>query len=226
MNILFLQGQNHTEGLTPRDLCELGHEVQCVAEEDIGVALASCAFDLLILHHAPPVRDRLPLVSQLRQDGQAVPIVLLTDADGRAETRAAALNAGADECLTPPFVSVELAARLKAVARRATSRVVESTLRAEDIEIDLLHRRVWRQGQPIRLQSSEFRLLEQLVRHAGKTVTKTMLLERVWAYDFDPATSVVQTQVSRLRAKLNRGFTEDAIRTVRGAGYRIGSPSI
>jgi two-component system OmpR family response regulator len=164
------------------------------------------------------------LVSQLRKDGQGVPIILLTVPDCRAEDRAAALNAGADECLTPPFATVELAARLNAVARRATTMVVEARLRAHDIEMDLLHRKVWRQGQPIKLQPSEFRLLEQLVRHGGRVVTKTMLLERVWAYDFDPATSVVQTQVSRLRAKLNRGFEQDAIRTVRGAGYMIGSP--
>jgi two-component system OmpR family response regulator len=164
---------------------------------------------------------------RLRAEGHAVPIFLLTAPHLQAGDRAALLDAGADECLSRPFAFIELAARLNALARlvqKALSGAVpNATLSVHDIEMDLLRREVRRDGRPIRLQPGEFRLLEQLLRHPDRIVTRTMLLDRVWSFAFDPRTNVVETQVSRLRAKLNRGFKQDAILTVRGAGYMIRS---
>lgn len=226
MDILLLEDERNAHGLVRRGLRELGHDVQVAADaEDVHAALERRAFDLVILDHMPPALDGLALVRRLRPAGHIAPIFLLTGAHFRAEDRAGCLDAGADECLTRPFAFVELAARLNALARRTRTAAPGATLNAHDIEMDLLRREVRRSGRPIRLQPGEFRLLEQLIRHADRIVTRTMLLERIWAYDFDPGTNVVETQISRLRAKLNQGFEQDAIQTVRGSGYMIRSPS-
>jgi len=225
VNILLLEDDRNAQAIVRRGLDELGHEVQVAVDvDDACAALSHRAFDLALLDHMPTL-DGLAPIRKLRANGCAVPIFLLTGAGLRPEDRAACLDAGADECLTRPFAFIELAARLNALVRRTRITVHNATLTAHDIEMDLLRREVRRSGRPIRLQPSEFRLLEQLVRHADRIVTRTMLLERVWAYGFDPRTNVIETQISRLRAKLNRGFEQDAIQTVRGAGYRIGALS-
>ena len=226
VNILLLENERNAHAPVRRGLGELGHDVRVAANaEDACMALKRRAFDLAILDHEPPSLDGLALVRRLRADGHIVPIFLLTGTDFEAEDRAACLDAGADECLTRPFAFVELAARLNALARRARVAAPNATLGAQDIDMDLLRREVRRSGRPIRLRPGEFRLLEQLLRHADRIVTKAMLLERVWAYDFDPRTNVIETQISRLRAKLNEGFDRDAIQTVRGSGYMIRSLS-
>lgn len=224
MNILLLEDERNAQALVQCGLGELGHDVRVAAHaEDACAALKRRAFDLVILDHRPPALDGLALVRRLRADEHIVPIFLLTGTGFQAEDRAGCLDAGADECLTRPFAFVELAARLNALARRARAAAPNATLGAQDIEMNLLRREVRRSGRPIRLQPGEFRLLEQLLRHADRIVTKTMLLERVWAYDFDPRTNVIETRISRLRAKLNEGFAQDAIQTVRGSGYMIRS---
>ena len=227
MNILLLEDEPNAEAPVRCGLGELGHDVRVAASpEDAGAALQHRAFDLVLLDHMPPALDALALVRRLRADGNIVPIFLLTAPDFQAEDRAGCLDAGADECLTRPFAFVELAARLNALARRAQAVAPNATLGAQDIDMNLLRREVRRSGRPIRLRPAEFRLLEHLLRHADRIVTKRMLLERVWAYDFDPQTNVIETQVSRLRAKLNEGFDQDAIQTVRGSGYMIRSELI
>jgi two-component system OmpR family response regulator len=140
---------------------------------------------------------------------------------GRIEDRVDGLHAGADDYLVKPFAFSELAARIQALGRRLAPTAVTTKLQANGIEMDLLTREVRREGKPIALQPREFRLLEELMRHAGEFVTRTMLLERIWDFHFDPQTKIVETHMSRLRTKLNEGFAQDAIETVRGVGYRM-----
>jgi two-component system OmpR family response regulator len=151
-----------------------------------------------------------------------LPILLRTTVDC-PEERAAGLDAGADDCVSCPVALVELMARCKALLRRSNPPVATTMLSGRDIEMNLLRREVRRAGRSIHLQPREFRMLEQLLRNGDRIVTKTMLLETVWGFGFDPRTNVVETQISRLRAKLNAGFDDDAIETVRGAGYMIRS---
>ncbi|MFN3702255.1 response regulator transcription factor [Thermomonas sp.] len=221
LRILLAEDDNQTCQFVARGLREEGHTVLAVTngEDALHLALGEM-LDVIVLDRMLPGLDGLQVLQRLRAGAVATPVLLLT-ALGRIEDRVQGLNAGADDYLVKPFAFSELAARVQALARRRAPVTVATHLQAGGIEMDLLRREVRREGRPVALQPREFRLLEELLRNAGAVVTRTMLLERVWDFHFDPQTKIVETHMSRLRAKLNDGFAEDAIETVRGAGYRI-----
>lgn len=221
MNVLLLEDDAAAAAHIERGLGELGHRVRWTANGlDAQAEITAQGFDVAIIDRMVPGLDGLSLVRRIRDGGAHLPVLMLT-ALGGVEDRVEGLNSGADDYLAKPFAFTELVARLNALARRPPATVEITTLAARDIEMNLLRRDVRRGGRTIALQPREFRLLEQLLRHADRVVTKTMLLESVWDFDFDPRTNVVETQMSRLRAKLNEGFADDAIQTVRSAGYMI-----
>ena len=178
------------------------------------------AHDVLIVDRMLPELDGVSLVKTLRGAGNRTPVLLLT-AMGDVEDRIAGLNAGADDYLVKPFAFGELSARVAALARRPQSLEAETVLKAGDLEMNLVTRKVTRGERDIDLLPREFALLEFLLRRKGRVQTRTMLLEGVWDLSFDPQTNVVETHVSRLRAKVDKPFARDLIQTVRGAGYRI-----
>jgi len=164
--------------------------------------------------------DGLAIIRTLRASGNLTPVLILS-ALGEVDDRVEGLRAGGDDYLVKPFAFSELHARLEALLRRGTADAPETRLRVADLEMDLLKREVTRAGHPIALQPREFRLLEYLMRHAGQVVTRTMLLEQVWDYHFDPQTNVIDVHISRLRGKIDRDFESPLLHTVRGAGYMI-----
>jgi two-component system OmpR family response regulator len=164
--------------------------------------------------------DGLSMVETLRRAGNQTPVLILS-ALGQVDERVRGLKAGGDDYLTKPFAFSELQARLEAIMRRGSAKAVETVLRVADLELDLLSREVRRAGRRLELLPREMRLLEYLMRHAGQVVTRTMLLEAVWDYHFDPQTNVIDVHVSRLRQKLDRGFARPLIHTIRGAGYSL-----
>ena len=221
MRILLAEDDDDTRQFVERGLGELGHNIIVAAngEDALHFALTEVV-DVIILDRMMPALDGFSVLKRLRAGGIAVPVLMLT-ALGRIEDRVDGLEAGADDYLVKPFAFSELAARIQALGRRAAPAGVATKLTAGGIEMDLLAREVRRAGQQIQLQPREFRLLEELMRHAGEFVTRTMLLERIWDFHFDPQTKIVETHMSRLRAKLNEGNLPDAIETVRGVGYRL-----
>lgn len=182
--------------------------------------LISEHLDLAVLDRMLPELDGLSIVQRARAAGVQVPVLLLT-ALGRIEDRVSGLEAGADDYLVKPFAFSELAARVNALGRRKPLKSEPTQLQHGDVVMDLLKRQVFRSGNPVALQPREFRILEELMREEGKVVTRTMLLERVWNYHFDPQTNIVDTHISRLRSKLNEGGKTDLIETIRGVGYRM-----
>ncbi len=175
-------------------------------------------YDLLVVDRMLPGMDGLELVHALRREGHAVPVLMISALDA-VEARVEGLASGADDYLPKPFAMVELCARITALYRRWRGDSAPTTLRVGNLEIELLERRATRAGQLLNLQPREFQLLQCLMSHAGQVVTRTMLLERVWDFHFDPQTSVVETHISRLRTKIDRGFGETLLHTVRGVGY-------
>jgi two-component system, OmpR family, response regulator len=221
MKILVVEDDPETAQYVITGLAEEGHLTVRAASGDDGLfRAASEAFDLLIVDRMLPALDGLGLVKALRGAGIATPVLFLT-ALGGVDDRVTGLNAGGDDYLVKPFAFAELVARVAALGRRPSTGLVETALRVADLELDLLARSVRRAGRLIDLQPREFRLLEYLMRHAGQVVTRTMLLENVWDFHFDPRTNVVETHISRLRSKIDKGFMPELIRTVRGAGYCI-----
>ena len=166
------------------------------------------------------VLDGVGLVEALGRDGDETPVLFLS-ALGEIEDRVTGLRAGADDYLVKPYAFAELIARVEALSRRRETGSVLTQLRVGDLEMDLIARRVHRAGQEIDLQPREFQLLEFLMRHAGQAVTRTMLLEKVWEYHFDPQTNVIDVHISRLRSKIDKGFEHPMLETIRGAGYRL-----
>jgi len=223
MRILLAEDDNDTRQFVERGLAELGHNVISAAngEDALHYALTE-DINVIILDRMMPVLDGLSVLKRLRAGGVTTPVLMLT-AVGRIEDRVDGLEAGADDYLVKPFAFSELAARIQALGRRAAPASVSTRLSAGELEMELLGREVRRAGKVVQLQPREFRLLEELMRNAGEFVTRTMLLERVWNFHFDPQTKIVETHMSRLRAKLNEGGRADAIETVRGVGYRIRS---
>ena len=221
MRILLAEDDSDTRQFVERGLGELGHNVISAAngEDALHFALTETV-DVIILDRMMPVLDGLSILKRLRAGGIAAPVLMLT-ALGRIEDRVDGLEAGADDYLVKPFAFSELAARIQALGRRSAPASVTTRLEAGGIEMDLLAREVRRAGKSVLLQPREFRLLEELMRNAGQFVTRTMLLERIWDFHFDPQTKIVETHMSRLRAKLNEGNLPDAIETVRGVGYRM-----
>lgn len=221
MRILIAEDNDETAEFIQRGLAELGHNpVVAATGTDALHLLVAEGFDLAVVDRMLPQLDGLSVVRSARAAKVETPILLLT-ALGRIEDRVDGLDAGADDYLVKPFAFSELAARISALARRRPLQTQLTTLEHAGIVLDLLKRQVQRDGDPVLLQPREFRILEELMREDGKVVTRTMLLERVWNYHFDPQTNIVDTHISRLRSKLNEGGKPDAIETVRGAGYRM-----
>jgi len=225
LNILLIEDDRETADYVVNSLREEGHLVVQAASGTEGLICATSSdFELLIVDRMIPGLNGLDLVKSLRAAGHYTPVLFLT-ALGEIEDRVSGLNAGGDDYLVKPFALSELVARVAALGRRARTTAMETTLRVFDLELDLMSRTVRRCGDVIELQPREFRLLEYLMRHAGQVVTRTMLLQHVWDIHFDPHTNVVETHISRLRSKVDKGFEAKLIHTVRGAGYCIRSPA-
>lgn len=221
MRILIVEDDQPAAEVMARGLADAGHA--CVLCPD-GIAGLEAArqggFDVMIIDRMMPCLDGVGVVEALRRDGDETPVLFLS-ALGEIEDRVTGLRAGADDYLVKPYAFAELVARVEALSRRRETGSVLTQLRVGDLEMDLIGRRVHRAGQEIDLQPREFRLLEFLMRHAGQAVTRTMLLEKVWEYHFDPQTNVIDVHISRLRAKIDKGFDRPMLQTVRGAGYRL-----
>ncbi len=203
-------------------LAEAGHEVDIAADGETGYALAtSGGYDAIVLDRMLPRLDGLAVLTRLRADGMMTPVVMLS-ALASLDERVRGLRAGSDDYVTKPFELPELLARLEAVQRRNLAGAEITRLQEGELDVDLLTRKVSFAGRRIELQPREFRLLEFLLKHRGQVVTRSMLLEGVWDYHFDPGTNVIDVHVSRLRKKLDEGGASDIVQTVRGAGYRIG----
>ncbi|EGF90703.1 transcriptional activator protein copR [Asticcacaulis biprosthecium C19] len=224
MKILVADDQAETADFIRRGLSQAGHVVATVGTgtEALFRAMEE-SFDAIVLDRMLPGKDGLSVLKMLRAGGNRTPVILLT-AMGGISDRVEGLENGADDYLTKPFALSELSARLNVIMRRPAVVEVETILRVGNIEMDLRKRTVHRAGKRIELQPREVLMLEELMRNVHRVMTKAMLLERVWDFDFDPHTNIVETHISRLRAKLNAGFDDDAIITVRGAGYMIRTP--
>ncbi len=224
MKILLIEDDPETAAYVARGLREHGHLVDAAVTGQDGLFLAmDGGHDVLVVDRMLPGLDGLGLVRALRETGVKAPVLFLTALGGVGD-RVKGLEAGGDDYLVKPFAFAELHARLQALARRPPLADVQTMLRVGDLDMDLLKRLVVRAGQRIELQPREFQLLEYLMRHADRVVTRTMLLEAVWDFHFDPKTNIVETHVSRLRAKLAREGAPELIHTVRGAGYALRSP--
>jgi len=220
MRILVVEDDAEVAGYVAKGLREHGHAVDTVADGRDGLHRARTEpYDALVIDRMLPGMDGLDLVQSLRETNSQVPVLFLS-ALGEVDDRVKGLRAGGDDYLTKPFAFSELLARVEALARRADSAAGEQArLQVADLKLDCLARTVERGGQPIALQPREFKLLEYLMRHAGQVVTRTMLLEHVWDYHFDPQTNVIDVHISRLRGKIDRDFDPPLLHTVRGAGY-------
>jgi two-component system OmpR family response regulator len=224
MKLLIVEDDQEAAAYLKRALSEAGHNVDVAAGGRDGLMLAAGEpYDVLILDRMLPQIDGLAIVRTIRASGVKTPVLMLT-ALGGIDDRVEGLEAGADDYLVKPFAFAELLARVNALARRPPPQEVRTELAVSDLKLDLLKRTVTRAGQRIELQPREFQLLEYLMRHAGRVVTRTMLLESVWDFHFDPKTNIVETHMSRLRGKVDRGHGHELIHTVRGAGYVLREP--
>lgn len=225
MKVLLVEDDAETAAYIANGLAEHGHVVDCANSGPKGLFLAGGgAYDVAIVDRMLPGLDGLSLVKTLRRDGVGTAVLFLTNLGG-IDDRVEGLDAGGDDYLVKPFAFSELLARVNALGRRPATSAAETALRFADLEMDLLKRSVTRNGQGIDLQPREFKLLECLLRHAGRVVTRTMLLEMVWDFHFDPKTNIVETHMSRLRAKVDRGFDSELIHTIRGSGYSLRAPA-
>ena len=221
MRILIVEDDAEAGAAMVRGLSEAGHSVVHAPDGAEGLKTAeSGGFDVLVVDRMMPKLDGLSMVEALRRHGDQTPVLFLS-ALGEIEDRVTGLKAGGDDYLVKPYAFAELIARVEALARRRETGSVATTLRVGDLEMDLIGRAVRREGKEIDLQPREFQLLEFLMRHAGQSVTRTMLLEKVWEYHFDPQTNVIDVHISRLRSKIDKGFERAMLQTVRGAGYRL-----
>lgn len=221
MKILVAEDDSDTAGFISRGLDEIGHNVLLATDGlDALHLLSTEQIDVAIIDRMLPQLDGISIIRRVRAAGVEVPTLVLT-ALGRIEDRVLGLEAGADDYLVKPFAFAELAARVTALGRRKPLHQDQNRLQHGELVLDLLKRQVLRGETLILLQAREFRILEELMREEGKVVTRTMLLERVWNYHFDPQTNIVDTHISRLRSKLNEGGKPDLIETVRGVGYRM-----
>jgi two-component system, OmpR family, response regulator len=221
MKILIIEDDQETQRYVAEGLKEVGFTVDTAGTGPDGLSFATGGnYDLLIVDRMLPELDGLSLVKALRSARHKMPILFLTTMGG-IDDRVEGLNAGADDYLTKPFAFSELFARVNALFRRPRETVEVTVLRVQDLEIDLMKRTVRRSGDLVILQPTEFRLLEYLARHSGQVVTRTMLLENVWDFHFEPNTNIVETHISRLRSKLNAQNRPNLIHTVRGAGYVV-----
>jgi two-component system, OmpR family, response regulator len=223
VRILIIEDDKDVASFVHKGLLEAGWNVDRADNGKDGLFLAATEnYDALIVDRMLPGLDGLALIRTLRASGNATPALILS-ALGEVDDRVQGLKAGGDDYLVKPFAFSELVARLEALLRRSASRgaAPETVLEIGDLKMDLLRRDVHRGGRRIDLQPREFQLLEFLMRHAGQVVTRTMLLEGVWDYHFDPQTNVIDVHVSRLRSKIDRDFAKPLLHTVRGVGYRL-----
>ncbi|GJD61795.1 Transcriptional regulatory protein CusR [Methylobacterium frigidaeris] len=223
MRLLIIEDDREASSYLSKAFREAGHVADTADDGLDGYALArEGAYDVLVVDRMLPKLDGLSLIRSLREQGVETPVLILS-ALGQVDDRVKGLKAGGDDYLPKPYAFSELMARIEVLARRrGGGAAAEATsYRVGDLELDRLSHRVTRAGQEIPLQPREFRLLEYLMRHAGQVVTRTMLLEHVWDYHFDPQTNVIDVHVSRLRAKVDKGFERPMIHTVRGAGYMV-----
>jgi two-component system OmpR family response regulator len=224
VRILIIEDDKDVASFIRNGLIQAGCNVDHAANGKDGLFLATTEkYDALVVDRMLPGVDGLTVIRTLRASSNTTPVLILS-ALGEVDDRVKGLKAGGDDYLVKPFAFSELLARLEALARRTKANSDDApptVLRAGDLEMDLLRREVRRSGQAIDLQPREFQLLEFLLRHAGQVVTRTMLLEGVWDYHFDPQTNVIDVHISRLRSKIDKGFERQLLHTVRGAGYRL-----
>jgi two-component system OmpR family response regulator len=222
MKVLLVEDNERVASFVRKGLEEDGHVVDYADNGRDGLFLASTeTYDAMVLDRMLPGGvDGLAIIEALRKTGNPTPGLILS-ALADVQERIAGLRAGGDDYLTKPFAFGELAARLDALVRRSQAADFDRMLAVGDLKMDLLSRKVTRGERPIQLQPREFKLLEFLMRHAGHVVTRTMLLENVWDYHFDPQTNVIDTHISNLRHKIDAGFSRPLLKTVRGAGYRL-----
>jgi two-component system OmpR family response regulator len=225
MRLLVIEDDSRAARYLVRGLTESGHVVDHAADGETGLALAlEGLYDALIVDRRLPALDGLTLVRRLRTQGAAMPVLMLS-AIGGARDRVEGLQAGCDDYLAKPYAFAEVLARLEALARRADRTQRSALLRVADLQLDTKARQASRAGQPIRLQHREYLLLEQLMRHAGQVVTRSMLMEAAWDYDFDPRGNIIDMHIHRIRQKIDHGFAHKLIHTVLGAGYMIREPA-
>jgi two-component system OmpR family response regulator len=221
MRVLVIEDDRDAASWLMKGLAESGHVADHAADGESGLNLAlESIHDILIVDRMLPKLDGLSIVRTLRAKGITTPVLILS-ALSEVDERVRGLRAGGDDYLAKPYSFAELLARIEGLGRRSGHETQETKLQACDLELDLLTRSVTRGGQNIPLQPREFKLLEYLMRNAGHIVTRTMLLENVWDYHFDPQTNVIDVHISRLRAKIDKGFDEPLLQTIRGAGYMI-----
>jgi two-component system, OmpR family, response regulator len=224
MRILMIEDDASVSAYVARGLTENGHVCDVLSNGSDGLFQATReSYDVIIVDRMLPGLDGLSVVRAMRAAGVRVPVLFLT-AIGGINDRVEGLEAGGDDYLTKPFAFAELLARVNALARRPPVQDVKTTLKVADLELDMLTRQARRGGQTIDLLPKEFTLLEVLMRNAGRVVTRTMLLERVWDFHFDPKTSVVETHISRLRAKIDKPFDVPLLHTIKNAGYALHAP--
>lgn len=221
MKILIIEDDREASGFLKKAFAEAGHIADVASDGETGFTLADSGFyDVYVVDRMLPVRDGLSVIAELRAKGNKTPALILS-ALGEVDDRVTGLRAGGDDYLTKPYAFSELLARVEVLNRRSGAKDVETLYTVGDLELDRLSHSVSRAGQEITLQPREFRLLEYLMRHAGQVVTRTMLLENVWDYHFDPQTNVIDVHISRLRSKIEKNFDKPLLHTVRGAGYMI-----
>jgi two-component system OmpR family response regulator len=221
MRILIVEDDLEAAEVMDRGLTEAGHECVRAPDGEDGLAAARGGeFDVMIVDRMMPRMDGITMIQTIRREGDQTPVLFLS-ALGEINDRVEGLKAGGDDYLVKPYAFAELIARVEALSRRRETGSVQTMLRVGELEMDLIGRAVHRQGKEIDLQPREFQLLEFMMRHAGQSVTRTMLLEKVWEYHFDPQTNVIDVHISRLRSKIDKGFDRPMLQTVRGAGYRL-----
>ncbi|EPR43445.1 two component transcriptional regulator, winged helix family [Desulfovibrio sp. X2] len=225
MRILLVEDDAETAAAVSRGFLERGHAIDHAADGSAASRLIGAdSYDVLVVDRMLPGLDGLTLVRRAREEGCRTPIIFLTTRSG-IDDRVEGLHAGGDDYLVKPFAFAELLARVEALSRRPPLSDAATVLRVGDLEINIMARTAARSGRALGLNPLEFRLLEYLMRNAGQTVTRTMLLEHVWGFHFVPRTNVVETNISRLRAKVDRDFASELIHTVRGAGYCLHAPA-
>ena len=221
MRILIIEDDIEAAAAMAHGLTEAGYACVHAADGELGLKEAGKGgFDVLIVDRMMPKKDGVEVVETLRREGDNTPVLFLS-ALGEVGDRVVGLKAGADDYLVKPYAFPELMARVEALSRRRETGAVATTLKVGELEMNLINRTVHRAGKEIDLQPREFQLLEFMMRHAGQSVTRTMLLEKVWEYHFDPQTNVIDVHISRLRSKIDKGFDRPMLQTVRGAGYRL-----
>ncbi|MEQ8825495.1 MAG: response regulator transcription factor [Filomicrobium sp.] len=221
MRMLIVEDDSETATFLIKALKESGHTAEWSADGVTGLETArEGAFDVLLIDRMLPEMDGLTLIQTLRKEGNQTPVLVLS-ALGEVDDRVKGLKAGGDDYLTKPYAYAELLARVEALSRRMIPGEQSTRLVVGDLVLDRLSHAVSRAGEPIILQPREYRLLEYLMKHAGQVVTRTMLLENVWDYHFDPQTNVIDVHISRLRSKIDKAFDKPLLHTVRGAGYVV-----